>query len=358
MLSIKSPLAYHHQADLCRHVGELIRPFSQHIAILTSLRAWQAVESDITNSLKSRDIIFEVHFLTGECTRESVEHHREKIAHNNIQFVLGIGGGRVLDCAKAIADGLEDGHVATLPTIAATCAAWSPISILYNDQGGHQGTHVLKRMPVLVLVDSGVIARSDARYLKAGIVDALAKWYEFQPYLISCGDSLALSLKIQAATFARDIFEEWGEQAIRDNEDQKVTPALQKVIDAAIAGAGLANSMRDENPAPGVAHAIHNRLTYIPELHGWLHGEKVGFGLLVQSLLAHDSGCVDENLLEQLYRYDMPLSLPIAGERYEEAVKHIVTHFKFPTDCAALLPFSLSPDALRRAILAVEDVSR
>ncbi|AYH03295.1 iron-containing alcohol dehydrogenase family protein [Pectobacterium parmentieri] len=358
MLSIKSPLAYHHQADLCRHIGELIRSFSQNIAILTSPRAWQAVENEVTGSLKDSGIAFDVHFLTGECTRESVEYHREKIARNNIQFVVGIGGGRVLDCAKAVADGLENGQVATLPTIAATCAAWSPISILYNDHGGHQGTVVLKRMPVLVMVDSSVIARSDARYLKAGIVDALAKWYEFQPYLISCGDSLALSLKIQAATFARDIFEQWGEQAIRDNKNQEVTPALQKVIDAAIAGAGLANSMRDENPAPGVAHAIHNRLTYIPELHDWLHGEKVGFGLLVQSLLAHDSECVDDDLLEQLSRYDMSLSLPIAGDQYEEAVKHIVTHFKFPTDSAALLPFSLSPDALSRALLAVENMHR
>ncbi|MFP9230396.1 iron-containing alcohol dehydrogenase family protein [Pectobacterium cacticida] len=351
MLSIKSPLVYHHQVDLCHRVGELIHPFSQKIAILTSRRAWNAVESGVSASLKNSGVIFELHFLAGECTREIVDVLRGKIAQQNIQFVLGIGGGRVLDCAKAVADGLDNGQVATLPTIAATCAAWSPISILYDEQGGHQGTLTLKHMPVLVMVDSSIIARSNVRYLKAGIVDALAKWYEFQPYLAANGDNLALNLKIQAASFARDVFEQWGEQAIHDNECQRVTPALQRVIDATIAGAGLANSMRDENPAPGVAHAIHNRLTHIPALHDWLHGEKVAFGLLVQSLLANDSKHVDKHLMDQLQRYDMPLSLPITEKQYSQAVDYIVTHFKFPAASAALLPFSLSQEALSRALL-------
>nr|WP_113866044.1 iron-containing alcohol dehydrogenase family protein [Brenneria salicis]NMN90154.1 glycerol dehydrogenase/uncharacterized oxidoreductase [Brenneria salicis ATCC 15712 = DSM 30166]RBP63225.1 glycerol dehydrogenase/uncharacterized oxidoreductase [Brenneria salicis ATCC 15712 = DSM 30166]RLM30879.1 glycerol dehydrogenase [Brenneria salicis ATCC 15712 = DSM 30166] len=354
MLAIKSPLAYHHQAGLCNQVGELIRVFAQRIAILTSPRAWQAVEASVTASLDNHGIQFEVHFLTGECTRTAVEYHRERIAQQQIQFVLGIGGGRVLDCAKAVADGLDNGQVATLPTIAATCAAWSPISILYDEQGGHQGNYPLQRMPVMVLVDSSVIARSDARYLKAGIVDALAKWYEFQPYQQNNGDSLALNLKIQAAAFARDTFERWGEQAVRDNQDQQVTIALQHVIDANIAGAGLANSMRDEDPSPGVAHAIHNRLTHLPELHHWLHGEKVGFGLLVQSILARGDGRPDNELLAQLRRYDAPLTLCAPGEQQPEIAKYLASSFKFPAASADMLPFSLTPEAIEQAILAAE----
>lgn len=354
MLTIKSPLAYHHQAGLCDRVGELIRAFARQIAIVTSPKAWQAVEASVTTSLNNSGIQFDVHFLAGECTREAVEYHRERIAQHQTRFVLGIGGGRVLDCAKAVADSLENGQVATLPTIAATCAAWSPISIFYDELGGHQGTYPLKRMPVMVIVDSKVIARSDVRYLKAGIVDALAKWYEFQPYQQRNSHSLALNLKIQAAAFARDTFNRWGEQAVRDNENQQVTLALQQVIDANIAGAGLANSMRDDNPSPGVAHAIHNRLTHIPELHDWLHGEKVGFGLLVQSLLAQGDGRPDAELLAQLCRYDAPLTLSAFGEKQPEVAKYLASSFKFPAASAALLPFSLSPQAIEQAILAVE----
>lgn len=354
MFAIKSPDVYHHQPGLLHRVGELIAPYSPHIAILTSPRAWQAVEAQIVASLRQQDVQFEVFFLQGECSRAAVAQHQAEIAQHGLSFVLGVGGGRVLDCAKAVADGLENGQVATLPTIAATCAAWSPISILYDEQGGHQGTLTLRRMPVMVLVDYDVIARSDVRYLKAGIVDALAKWYEFQPYLAKNGDNLALNLKVQAAAFARDTFERWGEQAVRDNAHQETSLALQKVIDANIALAGLANSMRDDSPSPGVAHAVHNRMTHVAELHDWLHGEKVGFGLRVQSLLAHANQAVDPELLTQLQRYDAPSRLPVNEARYAEIAAYLSESFKFPAASEALLPFSLAPDAIRQAVLLTQ----
>jgi glycerol dehydrogenase-like iron-containing ADH family enzyme len=65
-----------------------------------------------------------------------------------------------------------------------------------------------------------------------------------------------------------------------------------------------------------VAHAIHNRFTHQPELHDWLHGEKVGFGLLVQSLMESDDGQPELQLLSLLREYDAPLALPpLNGDR-------------------------------------------
>ncbi|MEI7188678.1 iron-containing alcohol dehydrogenase family protein [Dickeya dianthicola] len=354
MFTIKSPGVYHHQSGLLSRVGELVAPFSSRIAVLTSPRAWDAVRSTLSESLTKADVQFDVHLLEGECTSDAIAYHRHQIAQEGVHFVLGVGGGRVMDCAKAVADGLDNGQVATLPTIAATCAGWSPISILYDEQGGHQGTQVLQRMPEMVLVDSDVIARSDVRYLKAGIVDALAKWYEFQPYLAKNSDNLALNLKIQAAALAKDTFVQWGEQALHDNAEQRVTRALQKVIDANIALAGLANSMRDDSPSPGVAHAIHNRMTHLPELHDWLHGEKVGYGLRLQSLLARGDGSVDPDLLTHLQRNGAPVRLPVAEARYAELAKTLSETFKFPEASAALLPFSLTPEAIRHAVLATQ----
>lgn len=209
-------------------------------------------------------------------------------------------------------------------------------------------------MPLMVLVDSEVIARSDARYLRAGIVDALAKWYEFRPYQQKSDDSLALNLKVQAARLAVDIFEKYGEQAVRDNERQEVTPALIKTIDANIAIAGMANSMRDAIPAPGVAHAIHNRLTHQPELHGWLHGEKVGFGLLVQSLLESHDGQPEPELLTQLRRYGAPLALPDIGNSRAETIAIIAREVKFPAKEAVRLPFSVAAENIEHALLTIK----
>lgn len=354
MFAIKSPQTYHHQPGLRAHVGKLLHQYSTHIAIITTPHAWEAVNPELENSLREAGIAWQTHFMTTECTDAAISTHLESVRRQNATLILGMGGGRVLDCSKAVANQLSDVALVTLPTIAATCAAWSPVSIIYNEQGGQLRSQPLSLMPLMVLVDSEVIARSDVRYLKAGIVDALAKWYEFRPYQQKSDDSLSLSLKVQAARLAVDIFEKYGEQAVKDNERQTVTPALIQTIDANIAVAGLANSLRDDIPTPGVAHTIHNHMTHQPELHDWLHGEKVGFGLLVQSLLESDSDQPDAELLALLRQYGAPLALPVTGNNREETIAALAQGVKFPASAAARLPFVVTPEQIERALLTIE----
>jgi len=354
VLAIKSPHRYLQLPGLTARAGEYIVPHATSVAIITSPQAWQAVNPQLETSLQAHAIDYQVSFLAGECSDEAIAEHQALVQQSGARLVLGIGGGRVLDCAKAVANALAGVALVTLPTVAATCAAWSPVSIIYNAQGGHQRSIALEKMPLLVLVDSEVIARSDVRYLKAGIVDALAKWYEFIPYQQKNGDSLALNLKVQAAKMAVDTFAQYGAQALQASQQGIVTPALSKVIDANIALAGMANSMRDDSPAPGVAHAIHNRLTHQPELHDWLHGEKVGFCLLVQSLLESANGQPDAGLLALLRQYDAPLTLsPLAGDR-AAAFAAIAREVKFSAANAARLPFSLAASAIEQALLATD----
>lgn len=83
-----------------------------------------------------------------------------------------------------------------------------------------------------------------------------------------------------------------------------MTFALERIIDANIVLAGLANGMRDTLPTPGYAHAIHHRLTGVLELHFWLHGEKVGYSLLVQSFMEQGNGEPDPALEQALIATD------------------------------------------------------
>lgn len=354
MLAIKSPQTYYHKAGIRALTGEYIAPLAKHIAIITTTQAWKAVNPELEASLQSQNIQYRVEFLHGECSEEAIAEHTAKVKEQGAELVLGIGGGRVLDTAKGVGNLLDNVAIVTFPTVAATCAAWSPITIVYNAAGGHVRSQPLTKMPVLVLVDSEVIAKSDVRFLKAGIVDALAKWYEFRPYQQKNGDSLALNLKVQAARFAVDTFIEFGQQAVEDNRQQRVTPALVKVIDANIAVAGMANSMRDDFPAPGVAHALHNRMTHQPELHDWLHGEKVGFGLLLQSILENHGGEPDAELLALLKQFGAPLQMPqTLGDR-AETLQTMAQEVKFSAQNAARLPFVLSAETILQALQATE----
>ncbi|MBA0208772.1 iron-containing alcohol dehydrogenase family protein [Pectobacterium brasiliense] len=351
MIAIQAPQTYLNRDGVIRSVGEYAAPYASTILIITSPQAWKSTSEAVERSLNEYGLRYQVEFLPGDCTKPAIEALTAQARAFSAELILGIGGGRVLDVAKVVGDILGQLPVITVPTIAATCAAWSSFSVIYSDSGVHNGAFSLTRLPVWVLVDSEIITRTPSRYLKAGIVDALAKWYEFQPYLRHGDSGLALALKAQAARLAVETLNTYGEQAIADNEQGLVTPALRGAIDAVIALAGLANSMKDEVQRIGVAHAIHNSMTHLPELHDWLHGEKVGFGLAVQAFLEHDSDDNREELFTQLRRYGSPITLSALGlNERPQLVESIAQHVKIAPRIAARLPFATDAERIERAL--------
>lgn len=355
MFSVKSPGNYIQQAGLRHQVGEHIRPLVSHVRILTSPSAWKAVSPALSDSLDRAGIRWQLEYLAGECTDDSIALFQRNLLEQGAEGILAIGGGRVLDTAKAVNNTLADRILFTLPTQAATCAAWSPLAIIYNATGGHVKSIALNTMPALILVDSEVIAHSDVRYLRAGIIDALAKWVEFEPYQRQHPYQLALNAKVSVARQATEIFLLWGDAAIKANQQQQVTQALEKVIEANIVLAGLANSFRGPLDTPGLAHVIHDTLTHQPELYDWLHGEKVGYSLLIQSLVDNPDGQPDNELLTLLRRFHSPLRLPaLAGDRTKR-LQQIASAIKFPVNSLGNMPFEITEQTLLHAFQTTEN---
>lgn len=353
MFSVKSPVNYLQQAGLRHRVGEHLHPWVNHVRILTSPSAWQAVNPALIDSLERVGIRWQLEYLAGECTDEAIAQFQYNLLAQGAEGILAIGGGRVLDTAKAVNNALGDRVLFTLPTQAATCAAWSPLAIIYNAAGGHVKSNTLETMPALILVDSEVIAQSDVRYLRAGMIDALAKWVEFEPYQRHNPHQIALDAKVSVARQAIEVFLRWGEAAISANQQRQVTQALEKVIEANIVLAGLANSIRGPLATPGLAHVIHDTLTHQPELHSWLHGEKVGYSLLIQSLIDSPQEAESE-LLTLLRRFHSPLRLPsLSGERAER-LQQIAQDITFPVNSLADLPFDITYPALLQAFQATD----
>lgn len=350
MFRVMSPKGYLQWQGLRSDVGEIIRPLASHIHILTSPHAWQAVNPAMSISLEQAGIRWQRHMLSGECSDTAIAALKQQVQTHGATLILAVGGGRVLDCAKAVNDALPDVRLVNFATLAATCAAWSPLAIIYDEQGGHLRSQPLNAMPEWILVDSEVIARSDVRYLRSGIVDALAKWFEFEPYQRQSPHRMALDLKVAAAWQAVTVLKQWGETAVADNINQQVTPALEKVIEANIVLAGLANSIQDAMATPGFAHVIHDRLTHQPELHHWLHGEKVGFSLLIQSWIEQQGKQVDPDLLALLRLFHSPLTLPAAIDA--DRVRQIAQQIRFPAASLAHLPFTFDSHLLEQAFLA------
>ena len=115
-------------------------------------------------------------------------------------FIVGTGGGKAIDTARAVA-GRLDLPLVTIPTSAATCSAASTVSVIYEN--GIRTDTINGKAAELVLVDSAIVAAAPSRLIAAGMGDTLAKWYEGKPTYDQTPDpapslQAALALSIQA----------------------------------------------------------------------------------------------------------------------------------------------------------------
>lgn len=106
----------------------------------------------------------------GECSPGEIDRVAGAASDHGAGVVVGIGGGKALDTAKAVAHPAELPLV-IVPTIASTDAPTSALSVVYDDDGAFLEYRFWGGNPDVVLVDTAVIAQAPVRFLVAGIGD-------------------------------------------------------------------------------------------------------------------------------------------------------------------------------------------
>lgn len=245
----------------------------------------------------------------GYCTRRRVSAIAEELRRRKVDVVVAVGGGKVLDVGKAAAQeaGLK---IVTVPTSPATCAAMTPLSVIYREDGGWDHGMALPSCPDAALLDLGLLERAPSRLLASGVLDALAKMHEVRLSLrrvdtLSPTEEAAASLcsalegRIDLAAL-QPIF--------RSREDQTMSPA--PLAEAVVAYPGWIGGFAGEASKIAAAHAVHNGFTRLVSTGSVLHGELVGFGLVVQELLEESD---PEGVVEVARILDAPLGLAAMG---------------------------------------------
>ncbi|MBI3292621.1 MAG: iron-containing alcohol dehydrogenase [Elusimicrobia bacterium] len=294
----------------------------------------------------------------GECTLEEIHSWVIRGKQEHADLVVGIGGGRALDTAKAVAFHLRCLAV-TIPTSAATCAAWSALSAINSPEGAQQEYLLLDRAPEVMIIDpvcflvKGPVA--PGRLLAAGMADALAKYHESHASTHGRYTDALTQVALDLSQRIHDVIFQQGLTAQQELAKGRWTPAVEQLVIVNIAWAGMVGGLGGEKCRAVAAHALSNGLTHILPPRSLLHGETVGYGILLQ--LALERKLEELQALETLFR---SLGLPTTLEELEldgTARAHLPEAFRValdPKETLRNLPFPVTADDLSQAVETVE----
>jgi glycerol dehydrogenase len=310
--------------------------------------AWQATFAQ-TNTP------YEVFPFAGECTAAEVQRGVTAAQQIQAKIIIGAGGGKVLDAARAIAADLNL-PIVNCPTIASSDAPCSALSVIYNEAGTVETYRIYRRNPDLVLVDTSVIAQSPARLLVAGMGDALATWFEAKVCAAGGVKNMRGGASTQSALALAELCYKTlladGVAAIAALQSKTPNDALERLVEANTLLSGLGF----ESSGLAAAHAVHNGLTTAHGTHACMHGEKVAFGLLTQLMLESQPQATVNEVIAFSKSVGLPTTFTEIGipNPSPELLQTIATRSTLPGETIHNEPMPVTPAMVVEAMRAAD----
>ena len=250
--------------------------------IMGGKTALSLTEDKIKSSLNDSKTEGTFYTYEGFCNKERCE----SIDIGKCDCIVGVGGGNICDASKLLAaiNGLP---VITIPTSSATCAAYTPLSVCYNDIGQTVGTVHNKCEVNCVLADMDILCRQPVRLALAGIYDALAKIYEINQRLLGKNEEeidIGLLSSYKMSVFACDFLNNNKEKCCKDIERGECTKTVYDTVYIALALTGVISGLARGSNQTAIAHKVYetSRSLFPKEVYSFLHGEMVAIGLIAQ----------------------------------------------------------------------------
>ncbi|WP_349914828.1 glycerol dehydrogenase [Acinetobacter pittii] len=352
--SIISPTKFLMRKDLLKDLGTFTSNYGKKAFLLSDPFVFNKVKDECLSSFS--DNAAYIAEFGGQCSDSEIERH--KFLASERDYIVAIGGGKTIDTAKALADSLSK-PVIIVPTIASTDAPCTAISVIYNEDGSFNRYVFLKRSPDAVFADTSILSAQPPRFFAAGVGDGLATYFEARACWKSQSDNLVkagssmLKPSLIGFSIAKLCYE-----TIRDNaalgaiavKNKAITLALENTIEATI----YMSAVGAESGGCAAAHAIHNGMTIIDDLHGAQHGEKVIFGLFTQLIMEGAPLKEIEEVLSIVEAVGLPLTLADLGLKIfiEEEWRKVAEVACHENDTMHNMPFKVTPSMVFDAIIA------
>lgn len=353
--------------DELLNLGYFVKGFGPSALLIAHPEDVSRVKDKLDKTAEKFGITFVESNFGGECSRQEVARLQEVAKDNGCACTIGLGGGKAIDTAKCVA---KVDALIIVPTIAATDAPTSHSAVLYTPDGAFDDYAYFKQSPSVVLIDTTVVAAAPTRFLVSGMGDALSTYFEARATSRACanvnaglpcgardgscpkakGTNAALAL----AKLCYETLMEDGIKAKMACDSNKVTPALENIIETNILLSGLGF----ESGGLAAAHAIHDGLTILPGTHHFFHGEKVAFGTIAQLVL--ENAPTEE--LEQVLDFCLAVGLPVCladigvSSISEEELMQVAEKACIPEESIHSMPFPVTVEMTAAAIITADRI--
>ena len=321
-----SPSKYVQGAGEMKKLGEYAQKYGKKALVLITESGYKRIEDVLKVGFEGYDIEPVYEYFNRECSKTEINRLVAVMNEKGCDVVIGIGGGKILDTAKAVAY-YKEVPVLICPTIASTDAPCSALSVIYTDEGVFEEYLFLPANPNMVLMDTEIIAKSPVRLTVSGMGDALATYFEARACQASEATTCAGgNVTMAAMSLAKLCFD----------------TLMNEGVKAKLALAG--------------AHAIHNGFTVLDECHHMYHGEKVAFGTITQLVLEDIPAEELEDIIDWCIELGLPVTLKELGitEVTDEKLMAVATAACAENDTLHNMPFEVTPETVCAAIKAAD----
>ncbi len=339
--------AYLNISNVCSQLGKRVLIVGGETALSKSLSKLREGLCDFT--------IIDTVIYGKECYRKRVEELFDEYKDKDVDFVIGVGGGKALDTSKCLADMLKV-RVITVPTIASTCAASSALAVMYNENHTYEGFWYFKSPAYHAFIDTEIICSAPEKYFRAGIGDTLAKYYEVEFSARGKEKSYKDEMAISISRMCNTPLLSAALDALNDAKTNHPTEKFEQAALIILISTGMVSMLVNPEFNGALAHALFYGLTVLPGFEEkFLHGDVIGYTTTVQLIL---DGKLEEakRVSELIGKMGVERTLKERGIKVDYNYLEPVLAATLADPDMKVIPYEITKEMIFDAILKTEEL--
>jgi len=230
------------------------------------------------------DAGYEINLIeVGSINGESIESVKKLAIEDKAEFMLGVGGGRIIDTGKIASYELHIPFI-SVPTIASHDGIASPRASIKDKDRGNP-VSIQTHAPLAIVADTAIIFSAPYRFTAAGCGDIIANFTAVRDWQLAhrlrdaTFSNYAAALSEMTANMIMENAKEIGKE-----EEKSVWTVVKALVSSGVAMSIAGSSA----PASGSEHKFSHALDMIVEKPA-LHGEQCGVGTIMMTYLYREN---------------------------------------------------------------------